>query len=162
MKQRLLALTLALTLAVCTGYAQQGGSPIHVTTVIHNDGTRTDTVKNSDARTSETKTYSASQKLLERCVYTLDEQGREVEGVVYDDRGAITARVFFQYDAAGNLAERLQKAPNGMLQRRFVHTRDAMGRVIIQAFDARGKLLPEDCSIIAPPPLPQKKGGGKK
>ena len=162
MKQRLLVFSLAGLLA-CTAcaYAQGGGTPIKVTTAIHDDGTRTDTVKDVDNRTSETRTYSSSQKLRERCVYTLDDQGREVEGVVYNAKEAIVSRVALQYDALGNLRERAEKAPNGTLLRRFVYTQDPSGRVTVRTFDAGGKLIHEETSIVAP--LPKKSStGGKK
>ena len=158
MKQRFFAFSLAWLLVwSAAGYAQEGGTPIKVTTALHGDGTRTDTVKDIDNRTSETKTYSSSQKLLERCVYTLDEQGREVEGVVYNAKDAIVSRLTLQYDAMGNVSEKVVKAPNGLIQRRFVFIHDTNGRVTVKTFDAKGALLKEETSIIAP--LPRKSGG---
>ncbi|MEI6561285.1 MAG: hypothetical protein WCO68_04270 [Verrucomicrobiota bacterium] len=160
MNHRSLVFSLALLWVCCAvGHAQEGGTPIKVTTAIHSDGTRTDTVKDIDNRTTETKTYSASQKLLERCVYTLDEQGREVEGVVYNAKDVIVSRVSLQYDAQGNISEQVEKTPNGMVKRRLVFIRVANGCVTVKTFDAKGTLIHEETSIIAPPP---KKSSGKK
>jgi len=160
MKQCFFAFSLAwLWVCLAAGYAQEGGTPIKVTTAIHGNGTRTDTVKDIDNRTTETKTYSASQKLLERCVYTLDDQGREVEGVVYNAKDAIISRVSLQYDAQGNISEQVEKAPNGMVKRRLVFVRVATGCVTVKTFDAKGALIHEETSIVAP--IPKKSGGNR-
>jgi len=153
MKYRLLVFSLVGLLGCsASGYAQEGGSPIKVTTALHGDGTRTDTVKDLDNRTMETKTYSASQKLLERCVYTLDEQGRAVEGVVYSAKDVVTSRMALQYNSMGVLSEKVEKTPNGIVLRRYVYIQDATGRVTVRTFDAKGTLLKEETSIIAPAP----------
>ena len=162
MKHRFFVFSLACLLA-CTapGYAQEGGNPIKVTTIIHDDGTRTETIADVDSRSLETKTYSASQKLTERCVYTVDEQGRAVEGVVYNAKDTIISRVAFQYDAQGNVKEKLEKTPNGILLKRIVYIQDPTGRVTVRTFDARGKLISEETSIIVPA-AKKSPGNGKR
>jgi len=156
MKHRFIAFSLAGLLACATaGFAQEGGNPIKITSTLHGDGTRTDTQKDIDNHTSETKTFDTSKKLVQRCVYTLDEQGREVEGVVYNPKDVIIARVAFSYDPLGRVSGQVEKAPNGTLFRRLVFTRDANGRATVVAYDAQGNVIKGDGST-APPP--RKKG----
>ena len=151
MKHRFIAYSLAWLLAcAATGFAQEGGSPIKITSTLHGDGTRTDTQKDIDNHTSETKTYDTSQKLVQRCVYTLDEQGREVEGVVYNAKDVIIARVAFSYDPLGRISEQIEKTPNGALFRRLVFTRDANGRATVVAYDAQGNVIKADGSTAPP------------
>ncbi|MCX6966479.1 MAG: hypothetical protein NTZ46_01645 [Verrucomicrobia bacterium] len=149
-----LALILLLVCAT-TGYSQEGGAPIKVTSTLHGDGTRTDTQKDIDNHTSETKAFDSSKKLLQRCVYTLDEQGREVEGVVYNAKDVIVSRVAFSYDPLGRVSEQIEKTPNGVLLRRLVFTRDAKGRTTVVAYDAQGNVIKEDGSTA---PASRKKG----
>ncbi|MEI8234525.1 MAG: hypothetical protein WCH57_07530 [Verrucomicrobiota bacterium] len=150
---RLFALTLAGMLAGAVAlHAQEGGTPLKVTTTIHGDGTRTDIQKDLDARVSEAKTYDASKRLIQRWVYTLDDQGREVEGISYDAKEKILARVSYSYDVFGNVGEVIEKAANGAPVRRTVYHRDATGQVVgSDTFDAQG-------NPINPKPGASKKG----
>lgn len=138
MKRLFLAFAIALACTVA-GNAQDGGSTLKVTTRLNADGTRTDTQKDLEARTSETKTYSASKKLIQRTVFLLDEQGREVDGMIFDAKDKVTGQVSFRYDPFGRLSEQIEKAPNGTILRRFVFRRDPNGNVKkIDTLDAQG------------------------
>jgi len=152
---RLLALALAGLLAsTASSPAQEGGAPLKVTTTIHPDGSRTDTQKDLDARISESKTYNTSQKLVQRVVFTLDDQGRELEGTCYDAKNKITSRVSYRYDAFGFVGEVLEKAPDGTLLRRNIFHRDPNGRITgTDIFDGQGNPLNAKAT-----PNPKKRG----
>ena len=62
----------------------------------------------------------------------------------------VVTRVFFKYDAQGRVSEQVEKTPAGLLRRRFVFTRDALGRVGIQAYDAQGNVLKDESRVIVP------------
>ena len=161
MKRLLLAFSLAGLLACAAGHAQEGGTPIKITSTLHNDGTRTDIQKDLDNHTSETKIFDASKRLVQRCLYTLDEQGREREGVVFDAKDKVVARVALTYDPLGRVSEQIEKAPNGALLRRLVFTRDANDRVTIVAYDAQGNLIKDDGSTAPPPHKKGSRSGGR-
>jgi len=145
------AIALALTCPV-TSSAQEGGNPIKVTTLLHGDGTRTDTTRDLDAHTSETKTYDASNKLIQRAVFSLDEEGREVAGTIYNAKGVVVGQVNYEYDIFGRVKQQFEKAPNGALVRRLVFHRDTNGRVMsIDAFDAQGNPIKGDSSSSSSP-----------
>ena len=153
MNRILFAFSLAWLLAFVTpGYSQEGGAPIKITSMLHNDGSRTDTQKDIDNRVSETKTYDASKKLIQHGVYALDENGNETEGVIYNAKDVIIARVSFKYDAQGHLSEQINKTPNGVVIQRLVYTRDALGHLSVGSFDAQGNLLNSDGGIATPTP----------
>jgi len=140
---RFLALALAGILAgAAPVHAQEGGASIKVTSVLNNDGTRTDTQKDLENHTSESKTYDASKKLVSRWVYTINDQGFELEGVCYNAKDQIVGRVSYSYDVFGHLAEMLEKASNGTVLRRTVYHRDASGKLTTtDFFDGQGNPL---------------------
>jgi hypothetical protein len=144
---RFLALTLAGTLAALLAgaaplHAQEGAASIKVTSVLNADGTRTDTQKDLDSHTSESKTYDASKKLIQRWDYTINDQGFELEGVCYNAKDQIVGRVSYTYDAFGHLGEMLEKAPNGTVLRRTVYHRDPSGKLTgTDFFDGQGNPL---------------------
>lgn len=141
MKRLLFALAFGMACAAA-GNAQEGSSPLKVTTTLNADGTRTDIQKDIDARTSEAKTYDASKKLIQRAVFTLDDQGREVEGTIFDGKDRIVGRTNFTYNAMGRVDEQTEKAPNGAVLRRVVFHYDPNGRVIgADTYDGQGNLI---------------------
>ena len=152
MKYSLLVLFLAGLLGYALpGNAQEGGgNPIKLTSTLHGDGTRTDTQKDIDNHTAETRTYDVSKKLVQRCVYTLNDEGKEVEGVMYNAKGAIVSRSSFKYDIMGRVSEQINKAPDGTLLGRMVISYDATGRPTMTAYDAQGNLLKGDGTPAAP------------
>ena len=141
---RLLALALVGILAVTAAplRAQEGGATLKVTSVLNNDGTRTDTQKDLENHTSESKTYDASKKLVSRWVYSINDEGFELEGVCFNAKDQVIARVNYSYDVFGHLAEMLEKAPNSTLLRRTVYHRDASGKLTsTDFFDGQGNPL---------------------
>ena len=142
MKHSLFAITLLLACMFCsgtTGYGQEEINPIKVQTIMHPDGSRTDTMKDLDARTTDVKIYNKKGKLIQHSVFTLDDQEREIEGTIYDANEKVIGYVSNKYDVLGQLKERSEKDANGKLFRRLVYRRDPSGKIIgIDAFDGNG------------------------
>jgi len=145
MKKSFLAFTctaVCLLAFAATAYTQEGGSPIKVTTMLHADGTRTDTTKDIDAHTSESKTYDAANKLIQRATFTLDEDGREVDGILYDAKDKVIGQISYKYDIFGRVKEQSEMSPKGILLRRLVYQRDSKGAVTgIDIYDGQGNLI---------------------
>lgn len=156
MKRRFFVFCLASLVACAgTGFAQEGGNPIKITTTLHGDGSRTDTQKDIDNHLIETKTYDASKKLVQRSVMKLDDDGLATEGILYNNKDVVVARMAYKYNAEGKAKEQTNFDPNGKLLGRMVFDYDAKGHVTVQAFDAQGNLIQGQSSKT---PAPAKKG----
>lgn len=117
--------------------AQEPGA-IRATSVMHPDGTRTETKTDPDAKTSEVSTYSGTT-LKQRVVYKLDERNEPVSGTVYNAKGTPVCKLTLKRDGAGRVAEESYFSLDDKLQRRHVYGYAADGRLQkIQAFDAAG------------------------
>ena len=140
MKRLLLSLVLAGAWPLC---AQEGGAPVKATTILNADGTRTDIVRNLDERTSETMTYNTAGRLTKRMVFTLNDEGREVEGVIYDGNEKVLSRVSIGYDpVTGKMTEQIERSPAGNVLRRAVIRYDANGRAVgAEVFDGQGRKI---------------------
>src|SRR5215216_259031 len=76
-----------------------------------------------------------------RHVYTLDEEGRRVEYIVFESNGTIATRFVYKYDAKGNLTEEQWYAPTGRLGGTMVYAFDEKGNQITQtSYEADGAL----------------------
>jgi YD repeat-containing protein len=65
-----------------------------------------------------------------RHVYTLNEEGRRVEYIVFESNGSVATRFVYKYDAKGNLTEQQWYAHTGKLGGRLVYTFDEQGNQI--------------------------------
>lgn len=140
MKRHLFAVALTLLLAAGTSCYGQGG--IKVTSVLHDDGSRTDTQTDFDSLTAEAKTYDINKKLIQRATYVVDEKGQPLEGIFYNGKGQIVNQVAYTRDALGRTKEQFDKSANGTLLRKLVYHYDPNGRVSgIDAYDAQGNLM---------------------
>lgn len=141
-----LAITAALGMMLgVTGLAQEETSdaPIKVTSVIHGDGTRTDTQTNPSEKTGESKTYDAAQKLIQRAVYTLDENGQPKEGKVFNAKGVEIYRFSYTRDTTGKISEEKDFNAEGKVVRQLVYRYSSKGELVgIDGFDANGNRLP--------------------
>ena len=134
-------LTLALGLFPVTGLLAQDAS-IKVSSVLHADGSRTETQTNLEERTSEEKLLSASGKMMRRTVYKLDDLGRPAEGTHYSDKNVPTYRFEFTRDTQGRIAEEKDYTVDGKLFQRLVYRFGSTGKVIgIDTYDAQGNLV---------------------
>lgn len=135
MKNRSAFLFLMLVFAV--GVRAQ--SAVKVTTTLHDDGSRTEMKTDPDQHTSEATTMNAAGKLLQRIVYTLDEENQPAEGTIYSAAGVVLFKAVYKRDPANRLSEEVDSTPAGQMIRRFVYEYDGNGKVSrIRAYDASG------------------------
>ena len=150
MKSSLLALALAMFPLTGSLLAQEAS--IKVTSVMHADGTRTETHTNLEDRTAEEKQLNAAGKMLRRTVYQLDEQGHPSGGTHYSAKNVATYRFEFTRDTLGRISEEKDYTVDGKLFQRMVYRFGANGKVVgIDTYDAQGNLVRGGGS-----------GGGKK
>jgi len=137
-------LFLAFT-AVAHAQYDEGGNPIKITTVFHGDGTRTDTTKDIDNRTEQAVTYNRNNQVIHKWVFALDYEGRQMEGVCYNAKDQIVARVSYKYNPFGHRSEMLEKSPTGVVLRRTIYHRDpatgSLRKTEVQEFDRQGNPL---------------------
>jgi YD repeat-containing protein len=113
-----------------------------------NDAIRERLVHTYDAKGRNTgyKEYSALlDKTLtypRRHVYTLNEEGRKVEYIVFESNGSMATRFVYKYDAKGNLTEEEWYSHTGQLGGRLVSTFDEKGNQTSEAsYQADGVLI---------------------
>lgn len=112
---------------------------IKVTTTVHGDLSYTNMQINPDTKTAEGTTYNQAKKLIQRVVYTLDEQNEPAEGVVYNAAGNVVMKSKYVRDPANRISEEINYTPAGAVVRRLLYKYDGKGRVSgIQAFDGAG------------------------
>ena len=134
--QTLLALV-ALGCISCGAIAQETG--IKVTTLLHDDGSKTVTRLDIDQHTSEEVTTNAADKVLKRIVFNLDANNLPQSGVLYAPNGKVVRKIVYKYDALNRVNEEADYTPNDQLLGRFVYEYSASGRVSkIHTFDAAG------------------------
>jgi hypothetical protein len=146
MKNRILILTTACTLftTVVPAPAQDsaGGNVVKVSTTLHNDGTRTVTKLDPEARTTEASKY-AGDTLLQRSVFKLNDQNKPDSGEIYDPKGRLLMKVKNVHDDQGRVAEETRYTAKDEFMVRLVYRYGLDGRVNkIEGYDAAGNLLP--------------------
>ena len=135
------ALYLVASLALVAGVFAQDGE-IKVTATLHPDGGKTITRTDMDARQSVAETYDAGNKLTQKIVYSIGENGQADKGIVYAPNGTALMKSEYRRDQSGRVREEINYAMDGSLIRRFVYEFDARGKVAkIRAFDANGNEL---------------------
>jgi hypothetical protein len=115
---------------------------IHAVTTLHADGTRTVAITNPDTHTSEADTYNAANKLVEKIIYTLDENNQPASGVVYTPDNRPAFKTTYKRNDFNRVTEEDDYTMDDQLLRRFVYEYGAGGKVIgIRAYDAQGNEL---------------------
>ena len=115
----------------------QEEAPIRVTTATLNDGSRTITKIDPSAHTAEMATYTTADKLKQKVVYQLNDEGKWVTGVVYSAKGEVIMRATYKYDATGRLAEEKQFSKDGQFFRKLVYRYDPNGKSVgVDAYDS--------------------------
>ena len=79
-------------------------------------------------------TLDKSLTIPRRHVYTLDEEGRRVEYIVFESNGSVGTRFVYKYDAKGNLIEEQWYAHTGLLGGKTVSTFNEKGNQTTQAY----------------------------
>lgn len=142
-KLRLLV-TFLLALPALSLLAQQqiGNSQLHAKAVLHPDGTRTESVKDTTKREMMDSVYDSRGVVISKKVYLLNENGDATQGVIYDGAGNVIARVQFYFDDLGRVIEE-----------RCLNTKGEIFRRVIRQYDPSGKSLPPkafDYQVNAP------------
>jgi antitoxin component YwqK of YwqJK toxin-antitoxin module len=126
-------------LTACARAQDSSSHAIKVTTLLHEDDTKTVTTTDPDQHTSESVTYTARDKVLQKIVYTLDENNVATSGNIYNAKGQFLFKAVYKRDAMSRVAEELDTTSDGQLIRRFVYEYGANGKVSrIRAYDASG------------------------
>jgi len=138
---RLLPLLLALVPILC--FAQEGtDNAIHAVTVLHEDGTKTVTITDPEKHSSEASTYTGNDKLLQKVVYALDDDGLPASGIVYTPDNRPFFKTKYKHDSMNRLDEEDDYSMNDQLIRRFVYEFGPNGKVVrIRAYDGQGNEL---------------------
>lgn len=143
MKTLLLTLAATATLLLPALHAQDDVS-IKASTVMHGDGSRTDTQTNFEEKTSEEKKYDAHGRLTNRILYNLDEENRPFKGTVFNDKDVQVYNFTYTRDALGRIIEEKDFSPDGTLLQRFAFLFTTDGKVAgVRTYDAEGKLVAE-------------------
>jgi len=153
MKRLILSLFFIATWPLCA----QEGTSVRATTLLNADGTRTDIIRDFDNRKAETITYNMADQLIKRMEFTLNDLGKEVEGVVYDGKGKVLSRVSIGYDpVTGRMIEQVEKTASGAVRRRVVIRYDSGGRAVgADVYDGQGQLIEgTGASTKKPKPTP--------
>lgn len=137
---RLVPLLLAtLAPGFCAAQDDTSDNAIHAITAIHADGTRTVTVTNPDTKSSEADTYDARGRLMEKVVYTLDDNNQPATGTVYDARNQPAFKAVYKRDDFSRMSEEDDYTMDDQLLRRFTYEYDGAGKLLrVRAFDSNG------------------------
>ncbi len=137
--KRLIPTLLLATLAPITLFAQDGGAPVKVTTTLHSDGTQTVLKTDPDARTAESTLLDAAQKVIQRTVYGLDDQGQFTTASVFDGNGKLVFKSVYVRDESNRLTEQLDSSADDKLLRKLKFEYDSYGKLtLVRTFDPAG------------------------
>jgi hypothetical protein len=95
-----ISFTLLLFLVTAVGAHAQGAT-IHATSRLYDDGTRSNTVVDSEKRTAEETLEDARGKVLRKVTYLMDDGNQYIGSITYDPKGNIVFRTAYKYDGFG-------------------------------------------------------------
>lgn len=132
----------ALILLAAAAVAGAEEASIKATSVVHPDGSRTETITNVGEKTAEERLVGADGKIRQRTMYTLDDEGRQSGGVVYGPKGQPVSRFQFVRDAMGNIVEHRDYTVKGEVIQRRIYRLSSDGKVLgIDTYDKSGTLV---------------------
>ncbi len=108
--------------------ANPAGSMINARTVYHDDGTRSESIKDPLTRMFEEKTFNANGVLISRTVYQMNEQGQVTMGMMYDGRGTLQARSMTYFDEYGRIKESRMSNMQGEVFQQTIHEYEPGGK----------------------------------
>ncbi len=126
MKARRAFFAIFLPLAALSPLAAQDQSVVGKT-ILHTDGTRTESVSDPNTRQLEQKTFDANNVLILRRHYQLNERGLPVMGNIYDGAGNLVARSQSVVDSFGRLQEERLSNLQGEVYQQIIHEYDTKG-----------------------------------
>ncbi|MEM7144168.1 MAG: hypothetical protein AAF591_03470 [Verrucomicrobiota bacterium] len=118
------------------------GVDIWSRTILHPDGSRTISKKDTNAQVINQETLNATGQLIMKRVYQLDAEGKEQRGFVFDSRNQLIYRIGFFYDEIGRLKEEALYNTLGVVVRRQIYEYDRVGNLIrpVKAFTFEGAI----------------------
>lgn len=116
------------------------GVDIWSRTILHPDGSRTVSKKDTNAKVINQETLNASGQLVMKRVYQLDAEGKEQRGFVFDGSNQLIYRIGFFYDEIGRLKEEALYNTLGQVVRRQIYEYDRVGNLKrpVKAFSFAG------------------------
>jgi hypothetical protein len=96
-------------------------------TVIHADGTHTESVRYPEKREQREVTFDAQGVKIASKLYLLNAEGQTVQGNIYDGRDQLQARAQFFYDTFGRMTEQRMTNLSGQVFQRIMFDYDAKG-----------------------------------
>lgn len=131
-------LALAGVLSPVCAQSLANGPKVEGRALLHQDGTRTDSIKDLNKHEMSETTYSANNVVIAKKIFLLNATGDPTQGVIYDGAGNLIARAHFIFDDLGRLAEE-----------RCTNTQNQIFRRVIHRYDFNGKALPVDAHDYA-------------
>ena len=123
--------------AATSAHAQRiSGVSVNARTVLHPDGTKTDSTKDPVKLQQTEKTFDSRGIVIAEKVFILNQNGDPTQGIIYDGAGNLVARVNFYFDDLGRVVEERCLNAKGEIFRRVIRQYDKGGRALPpQAFD---------------------------
>lgn len=118
------------------------GPSVNARTVLHPDGTKTESTKDPIKLQQTEKTFDTRGIVIAEKIFVLNQNGDPTQGAIYDGRGNLLARVMFYFDDLGRVVEE-----------RCMNTRGEVFRYVIRKYDRSGRALPPkavDIKVKAP------------
>ena len=117
-----------LTLTAQENALAQSGNIVVGKTIMHPDGTKTESVSDPNTGEMEQKTFDANGVLLLRRLYRLNEKSLPVMGNIYDGSDNLIARTQSYFDAFGRMQEERLSNLQGEVFQQVIHEYDEKGK----------------------------------
>ena len=143
------------------------GVDIWSRTILHPDGSRTISKKDTNAQVINQETLNATGQLIMKRVYQLDAEGKEQRGFVFDSNNQLIYRIGFFYDEIGRLKEEALYNTLGVVVRRQIYEYDRVGNLIrpVKAFTFEGAIpanaVSPDRALMSAEEMSRPAGGGR-
>jgi hypothetical protein len=98
--------------------------------VHHEDGSRTESVRDVDGQLIEAKTFDKNDQLLMKRVLQTDTKGVPKRGFVFDRKEKLVYRLAFEYDEIGRAKITTLSDPTGKVLTKVQHNYDGEGRAL--------------------------------
>jgi hypothetical protein len=106
------------------------GPSVNARTVLHPDGTKTESTKDPSKLQQTEKTFDTRGIVIAEKIFVLNQNGDPTNGAIYDGRGNLVAKVIFYFDDLGRVVEE-----------RCLNTRNEIFRRVIRQYDKSGRAL---------------------
>lgn len=148
---------------------------VNARTVYHQDGTRTDSLRDPSTRELTEVTYNANKVVISRRLYLMNERGQVTHGSIFDGAGNMVARAQVFFDEFGRTKEDRLVNLQGEVFQRTIHEYGPDGKPLkpkvinlgvnapnmkpamidfTQGNPAPGSAAPAGTPPVAPPPPP--------